>query len=295
MKKYIMVTLLSLLLFLVQVKDVSADMGPKPSITITIIGIDEPYSFELLSLERYPDAEVLDEEMLIDETEYSYYLDTYPSVLNGYIDNDDFTPFVLYSLAGGIKRTANTSTSQTFAIDYMPPDTFKIVLVTEDDKLIVSEIINRLAFNTVIEYDLNGVDTSTNQDRVGVVTGNLSSAKITFDTILRTILRVIYTILIEIGVFYFFKYRKKDSYKIVVLTNATTQLILSYIVIYTAITNGLFQALIYLILLEVIIFFVEALIYSIFLKEHTKVRAFSYAFVANFASLIVGIFLINYI
>ena len=211
MKRYI--TILVFLLLLVssmKTKEVKADIGPKASLTVTVTGISEPYFFDILQYEKYYNSPILEGEVL-EERLLGYYLETYPNILNGYLDDEDFNSYLLYSPMGIVKRTSFSNTEQIFVMDYMIPDTYKIILVTENDIMIVSETLTKTAFNTVLTFDLTGVDTSINQTGVGIVTGNISFARLTLDTLLRTILRVIYTLIIEIGILYIYLYRKKDS------------------------------------------------------------------------------------
>ena len=295
MKRYI--TILVFLLLLVssmKTKEVKADIGPKASLTVTVTGISEPYFLDILQYEKYYNSPILEGEVL-EERLLGYYLETYPNILNGYLDDEDFNSYLLYSPMGIVKRTSFSNTEQIFVMDYMIPDTYKIVLVTENDIMIVSETLTKTAFNTVLTFDLTGVDTSINQTGVGIVTGNISFARLTLDTLLRTILRVIYTLIIEIGILYIYLYRKKDSYIKVIKVNLVTQIILSLIVIYTYLSSGWFNAVIFLFLLEIIVFLVEATIYYHILKEHSKASAIAYAFVANLGSFLIGLLLLQYI
>ena len=178
-------------------------------------------------------------------------------------------------------------------MNYYPPNIFKIILVTENGKLIVSEKIERFAFDTEIVYDLSGVDTSVNQTGVGTITGNISSREITLNTISRTAVRVLYTLIIEIGILFLFKFRTKRSYIIVGITNLVTQIGLNYIVINTAVRGSVLYAIILLLILEVVVLVVESITYFFLLKERSTGIAVAYAFVANIASFLIGFFLLT--
>ncbi len=291
MKKYVYsLIFLTLLFSLVGTKEVQADFGPKRSLNIIVVGVDEPYSLDLL----VDDGETVF--FTPEELEYHtlhYYLDTFPSILNGYEDEDGFKSHHLYSSIVNISRTSYSITSQEFELNYHPPHSFKIVLVTENDVLIISEIIILVAFNSYVTLDLSNDDTSFSQSNVGTVTGNLDEAIFHIETAIHTALRIIFTVLIEIGILFAFKYRKKKSFVIVTSTNIITQLIISLIVISAAYYGGVLFAVILLILLEICVFIVEGITYILFLKEQSKMTALAYTIIANLGSLAIGFFFLD--
>jgi len=77
MKKIVLIFFL-LVLSLGFISSVSADMGPKPTATIKVIGVSEPYYFDILYYIGSSDAKVLNEEEIFNQIDYYYYLEDYP-------------------------------------------------------------------------------------------------------------------------------------------------------------------------------------------------------------------------
>lgn len=111
-------------------------------------------------------------------------------------------------------------------------------------------------------------------------------------TLLLVAMRVALTLLVEGLVFFVFGYRKRASWITFLVVNLVTQGVLNYIL--SGVNLG-YIWIIGLVLFEIIIFAVEALAFTLILKEHKKGRAVWYALAANFASLILGGLLISYL
>jgi len=106
-------------------------------------------------------------------------------------------------------------------------------------------------------------------------------------------MRVILTLVIEGLVLFLFRYRKKSSRIIFVAVNLFTQTGLNIIL---SGPNLSFSYWFYgLIFLEVIIFALEAAVYTLALKEHSKKRAVLYALTANYASFMLGCLLLSHL
>ena len=300
--KRILCTIMLLVLFSVSIntQNVSADFGPKPSIQVTIKGLDESYSFDLLS-------EQLDE----DEMEYmenqdyiinsNYYKDTFPEVLIGFTDVDGFASYHRYNGIGSIRKEG----THVYNANYYGPQTYKLVIVTEDNKMIISEQVVNLVFDTVITWDLTDVDTTESSYGLGVLSGNMGigtpdnyvgEGKIVWMTTWRTILRVIATIGLELIVFLFiFRYKDRDTLKKMIAVNVLSQTALSAFLVLGYLQGNLFGFLGALILGEAIVFTGEAIIYMIWFKEGSKGKAFFYAIVANSFSLFISLIITPFI
>lgn len=101
-------------------------------------------------------------------------------------------------------------------------------------------------------------------------------------------MRVILTLIIEGAIFFAFGYRTKQSIKLVLITNLISQTTLNIIFIGA---EG-YWFLMY-ILVEIVVFTLESLIYKDWLAEHGQKRAVLYALTANAASLILGGWMIS--
>jgi hypothetical protein len=303
MKKGLFVILLVILLF-VPYGSVNADMGPKQSLKITIEGIEQDtYILDLLSEEVHENNVITE---MNDEVWWcSYWGDSWYDVASYPEELLDFSSGGLYSYTiyegiGCLDQTKNDLMSQEYQLNYYPPQTFRIVLLMEDGTTIVSKQIVRIAFDTEMVWDLTGVDLTTNSTGYGEISGNMGigtpddyegEAAFVWNSVWRTLIRIVITVSAEIGILFLFRYRAKRSYITVGVTNVITQAILSTLVVMAANSGGIFFAVIALIFLEVFVILTEGVIYYFFLKEKTKGQAILYALVANVVTILIGLVL----
>lgn len=288
-KSFLFILLLTLSLGLFTQKT-KADMGPKSTAVIEVIGITEDYYLDILILSNHI-IEPLNSDDLENKISRNYYMDIYPShILNGYQDNDGYTSRTLFS---GPPATLiqNTTNYNIIKIGYFQaPTNFKIAIVLKDGTLLKSKIIDRRLFNSEITFDLTGVDLTYDQSNIGTIKEIIPYMFMTTSLIIR----VIITILVEAIILYLFMYRSKNSLKLIGITNLVTQTILTFFMIisfyYWLSIFGLIAALV---LGEIGVFTAETIIYRLFLKEHSKKRAIAYAIVANLVSLLLTILTIS--
>lgn len=119
----------------------------------------------------------------------------------------------------------------------------------------------------------------------------LSAGKSVGRSVLLVSLRVMFTLLIEAGVFYIFGFREKRSWLIFILINLITQGFLN-IWINNSVPSS-YQLYFGILFAEVLIFIVEAILYVLFLKEHKRGRKVCYALISNLVSFIAGGYLIS--
>jgi hypothetical protein len=269
--------------------NVKADMFEKPTAEIEIKGIDEPYYFDILIYRNY-EVNELDEEDLQSRL-VNYYQDDYPvDVLNGYQDASGYASRTLYNGPPAILLKIENN---KFKIGYFKaPEEFKIAIVTESGKLITSKVINRKMFNSQMTYDLSGVDLDSSKSNVGIVEEFVPFTHI----ITRFIIRVIATIIIELGILVLFKYRLKVSVALVAITNFITQSLLTLFMFLGYYSWGAMFGLISILIIgEILVFITEILTFGFLLKEQGKKKACLYGFVANLATLIISIFTLSFI
>ena len=288
MKKMLMILTLLSIIILIGLHPVEADMGPKPSIRINVIGMDDSYYFDLLIEDSYFEFEHF-------TPSYMYYKDDYPDILKSY-DEDGFVAYSYHDPIGSI----DLEESGDFIVDYYAPHDFKLVLVNPDnDALIISEYIEVSRFESSITWDVSDVDLSVSSSNAGIVGGDIVGGEVThqtwFITAINTVLRVLFTLLIELGLFYAFMYRGKIKFLKVGLVNVVTQLALSIILISTYIMGGSLGFILLTFFMEFIVFFVEYISYCLLLKEETKLKLLGYTLVANFASFVIGLTLIQFV
>ncbi|MCF7926022.1 MAG: hypothetical protein K9L74_00405 [Candidatus Izimaplasma sp.] len=283
MKNLIIILSIVLITGVVAFQPVKADMGPKPSVSVTITGVTEPYSFDLL-IKNETLVVGSPEEYLLE----NYYNGVYPDELISYQEDG----FVSYYLYNGIPSHIDQVSEHTYEMNYIAPSSFKIVIVTEAGAIITSDYITTSIFEADITWDLADVDLTTSQDNVGELTGNIDGQDNQFWTIAtQLIYRVIGTLIIELGILFLFMYRAKRTFKIATFTNIVTQVSLTLLTVNAYIYGGTFLFILALLLGELIILFIEGIVYVLSFKEKPKWLAIIYTVVANFLSLLLSIIL----
>ena len=288
-KTLLMILFIGLLSLTINVKDVNADFGPKPSLEVTILGVDEDFHFDLLV---YTTDNDLDPEWGLEY--YSYYdEENFPTVLETYYDSDEYASYTLFYSPATVRYSQFGDEIDVFLMNYIAPSTFKLVIVMDDnDAIIVSEIMESSRFESKVTWDLSGVDLSTSQSGVGKINGSIVGEGYTgrnwLVTTVNTILRVIATVAIELAILYQFKFRKRETFIRVGIVNVITQVVLSILVISAFLAGGTFFYIIALILLEVVVLIVEFIAYLILIKAKSKWKLLLYVITANFASVILG-------
>ncbi len=122
----------------------------------------------------------------------------------------------------------------------------------------------------------------------------LTQGKMPFRTIFFTIIRVVITLFIEGVLLYLFGYRKKITYILFFVINIITQMILAWYLYRQVLDlNSLFGLGLFVV--EIIIMAIEALFFSLFIKEHRISRGLLYVFVANLLSFVAGFMLLRHL
>ncbi|NLI93958.1 MAG: hypothetical protein GX434_17705 [Peptococcaceae bacterium] len=254
-----------ILLVILQTNAVYADAGPKPSIVIEAKNMPDKLCYMDLLVERQASATINNE---FDSPKYNQKL---VSMLKEY-HQDGMSPL----LVNGLMRTHGDiicdikNGESTTNYSYMVPDQFKIIMVSEDGNTVVSNLIERKSFNSVVSFDY----TASKGNEVPFYK----------NIFLPFILTCIITILIEGIVLFLFRFNLRENMKAFLLINISTQILL-YIMISLGMTMlGIIGALFFYLLAEMIIFILEAILFCRFLTQHSKVRRIVYSITSNFAS-----------
>jgi hypothetical protein len=271
----VLITITSLVQF------VYADVGPKPSLIITVRGLNtDKYWLDLL---------------VTDEAEYSWLKISdlekeEVSKLAEYQDKDGFHPALLggtcVPMRGEIIGEKQGDGNFIHEFNYVGvPRIFKIAILTEDGNLVISDVINRKQFNSIMEYDLSelAIIGSLNES-AGIVSEGMSWN----DFFIKFLGNMILTLIIEILIAIIMGFTLKKSLKILLVTNVLTQIILNLIVFYFNNNMGIFGIAFGLVIGEFIVLMIEANIYSRLLTEKSKPQRVSYAVTANLISIIGG-------
>lgn len=282
MKKFWSVLIGVIVVFIIFPMKVKADMFPKPTAIVEVVGVDVPYKFEVL-VKKVSWHIDLDFEARID---YYYYDDEFPlEFFKDFVDDDGYASRTLYG--GDAPTHLHQLDTNTFKIGYFSaPKNFKIAILIDDEIIITSKAINRKMHQAKFTFDLTGVDLTKSQFDVGKIKEEVPIGKI----ILNFILRVFLTIAIELGILWLFKYRDKYSFILVTIINLISQSILTLFTLYShyvwLIVVG---PIIVIVLGEFFVFTFEAIIYLLKLKEKTKLKAIIYALVSNLVTCLLSI------
>ncbi len=268
MKKILNIFIVSLLLINSFVFRLSADIGPKPSVTINFINApDEPYYVTLLSsVNKYgPWNEVVSEEFNTDD---SLKADAYKA-FKAYSDNDDFY-FLDY--------VEQCNDNNTFSWSYYPPSEFKIAIYSSKDKTLkVSEVIKRVAFDSY--YEVTYGDELIVKEKIEL--GN---------KLLMFLLRVVLTILIELVIGLIFGYRSSKERKTIIITNLITQILLNIAILLFDYYMGLLVWIFIFPILEIVVTIIEAIVYLAKFKDHKKFKTIIYSLIANLCTCLLGMY-----
>lgn len=169
--------------------------------------------------------------------------------------------------------------------DYHPPQTFKILLYFPDsESFLLSEVLDKYAFDSYFTVDVYG--NSLTVSKHGGVKCIMAEAG-------GLLVRIVLTVLIEIGVALLFGYRGKRELKLILITNIITQVLLNALIAVGDHDFGVFGAIFAYIAGEIVVFIAEAAVYYANLPRITEPkpgngRAVGDAFTANLASFIGG-------
>lgn len=252
----------------------SADMGPKPSIELTVIDApDEKYYIDLLKRGNYtvaPNKQELCDQLIeygydpqMTKTICEYYDDGWVARLGSPLD-DEITESNDYGV---------------YKFDYSDvPYNFKIIIVTESGKIIVSDEFEREAYNAKITYNVTSGEIKEKIINEHISLSALGSLLCSY------VITLFITLLIE-GIVYTFKWFKfeikcKRNIVCIILTNVFTQILL-YVSINYFFIFGIFTA-------EIVILVTESIVYALVLKSKSRAASIAYAALANFASFFLG-------
>ena len=253
----------------------NADVGPKRTLDIEVIGIDEPYFLEILEKGTLAPIEELEITYPNENEEGEIFPELlYTFTENGYVSSSFVRPWGYFP----------TKTSENnYRHSYNPPSTFKLILIFEDGSYVTSKPITTSLFNSKVTFDLSGVNLDIVISNAGTIEENLPIQTMTMELILR----IIGTILIELIVLFLFGYAKKKSYLFVTYINLITQVTLTgFMFMMKYYYAPFFGEIAVLAIGELLIFTIEIILFRHYLTEKSKNRAMLYALIANFFSLI---------
>lgn len=264
---------------------VFADFGPKPGTSIVIENPPEGvYYLDLLiedgDSDRYPN--LTEDEMASCREDMLAVLGSLEERYDGWHTAlVDGTAVPLFgSLVGTAGKNGNVHTFRYYGV----PDTYRIVVVTEDLQVYVSEVLHKTIFQETVYVRLDSSE--------GVITVTKTPSRAVL-YLKQFVLTLLPTLLVEFLILLLFRIPIKRNIAAFLGTNVATQLLLTVIMTRTLISSGLLSAYFLLAPLELAILAIEAAAYVFLLRDVRKPRRIAYAVVANLVSAALGYWLIG--
>ena len=264
--KVLISVILAILIFSFSFHTAYADMGPKPASYITIKGIEGDYVACFAATEAWGPNSFYDG----DGSEEGY------NPIKNYSDEDGYKYITRYYECSGETEISFT---------YYCPEIYKIVIYKDSVLYMVTEPLEMYAYATYYEIDFSTGTITTPEDITIKKTYNYGGE------ILGFIVRVTITLIIEIGFFFLTHLFTKHNFKVVVITNVITQLLLNIILNVSAYHSGTIDALFLLIGLEFGVMIIEVIVYNLFMKDKNRFLITLYPIISNILSFIGGLLL----
>ena len=288
MKRFIRTLLITLMCAFIMPTLAYADTGPKPSVNISFSGLDNmTYYVTLLSKTNSTGP-------------YSSYEQDSDRWEEGAENYDVFKKFLSYKDSDGyyflqfFKKCSNNS---TFSWTYYSPSDFKILMYfPEADTFAISgEAYERYAFDSYYNVDCSKLSINTS---ISPMTIAAERSYYYSGEALSMFARIAITIVIELIIALFFKYRTRSHIAAICITNVVTQSILNLLLNLIVYNKPQNRFIFYYVLLELVVFFIEAMIYSVLFSRWERYgegydvgNPAVYSFTANAASFAAGFWL----
>ena len=296
--KIISVVLCTILMITAVSVVASADCGPKPSVVINFLNLDDELCYgTLLSKEKFAGPS----DVWNGKEEYAH------RQVNGAgdetLDYEIWKAFVDYQDSDGyyyLQECWQVNESKMLAWGYAPPENFKILLYwPESDTFEVSEICKSFAFDSYFTVDMDGVRIKTvGQNEETDEPLEVRRSYNLVHEILALAARIGLTFLLEVMVAVPFKLCEKKQLLLILVVNIITQVFLNVLLNVIHFSTGSIAAIAYYVLLELLIVAIEAAVYCTLLKkvsEQPRKNGYYilYSLIANIASFGAG-FIISY-
>lgn len=261
-----------------------ADVGPKPSVRIRFENLDDEvcYGTLLCSTKSYAAASAWDG----NPAHIYLYQDIAKDIWQAFVDYQDSDGYYY------LQRAWLCSETKQLNWTYYPPSPFKILLYfPETDTYAVSEIQERYAFDSYFTVTMDGQQ--------------ISSVRTSYDftwEIISLVCRIVVTIALELAVAWCFRLREKKQVQTIFWVNVVTQVLLNLSLNCINYYQGSYSFVFLYVLLEFVVFIVEAIIYVVLFRKHgilrgasnqnsaiSKGRLVFYSLAANVISFIGGL------
>ena len=262
-KQFLLSVIFSILLISLFPQVLSADVGPKPSVTVTIEGTPEAKTYYVTLLsekEDYGPWHKISEEAEDGSSDEGF------AYFANYQDKDG------YCFQGQYEKLSGDG---EFHWGYYPPERFKIAIYCpEDDVLYLSDPYEREEFNSyfTVQYGTSPLEVKV-ESHLG-------------RDILNGLLRALATIAVEMALAYLFAFRSRSQLITIFITNMITQIFLNVFLAVTDAYGGLLVWMMMFVVGELAVLAIEELVYLVSFKKEKKWKVFLYTLLANFLTAV---------
>lgn len=254
---------------------VCADTGPKPSVRVLFenLGDELCYGTLLSSKESTGPSSAwdgTDGDARHNENpngHYSYQPFGY-DVWKAFVEFAEKDDFYFLQEAWQINET------KALAWTYYPPNEFKILLYFPNTgEYAVSGVYEKYAFDTYYTVDMNGVSIGSVEYNGSLSTDERLQAYRSYNyrvEMLSLLARILLTIAVEMGVALLFGFRKKQQIWLLLGVNTVTQVLLNLLLNLINYRSGEMAFVAYYVLLELLVFALEAVVYCVWINKHTE-------------------------
>ena len=294
-KQFFIRVLCALFVFMALPMTIHADIGPKASVRIQFKNMPDELCYGTLLSEKESTgpASVWD-----GIKEHARKDEETADIWNAFVNYKD--PDGYYYLQQHYK----VSDTNEIAWTYYPPNHFKILLYyPETGTFVSSGIYERYAFDTYYTVDMEGIDIHNVEYNEELSTNERIEAYRSYEyrqEMIGLAVRIVLTIVIEMLVALLFGFREKKQLVILAVVNIITQILLNVGLNIINYNSGSMAFTIFYVLLEAVVFIVEAILYCTLLKKASMKKKKNwyyvlYSFIANLVSFIAGMIIANVI
>ena len=294
-KQFFIRVLCALFVFMALPMTIHADIGPKASVRIQFKNMPDELCYGTLLSEKESTgpASVWD-----GIKEHARKDEETADIWNAFVNYKDSDGYYY------LQQHDKVSDTNEIAWTYYPPNRFKILLYyPETGTFVSSGIYERYAFDTYYTVDMEGIDIHNVEYNEELSTNERIEAYRSYEyrqEMIGLAVRIVLTIVIEMLVALLFGFREKKQLVILAVVNIITQILLNVGLNIINYNSGSMAFTIFYVLLEVVVFIVEAILYCTLLKKASMKKKKNwyyvlYSFIANLVSFIAGMIIANVI
>ncbi len=251
--------------------EVRADMGPKRSITVQVKNGPSDYYLALLQCPKGTTGS--ESELFLDPVD--------DSSVQAYLKDFYHEGWVYHVSPVGLNYYKSDS-KHRYNFGYMVPDIVRVILISSDGTVYLSDRLDVQEFNAKITYD--------------VAAGTLDEQLDTYKPLRRAILMItclVLTLALELLILKLFQYPfTKHNIKCFTIINVLTNIPFTFLLLFGLFDRASLPLAVIMFFMEIIITIVESVFYLFTLRsrsgEKRKLKNFLYGIVSNVFSAVMG-------